>query len=172
MEIYLYRHEGAILVYDLSGPVFIAEFYRIIIKVQSYLRTPFSFFAPCHGKLGTAFGLPVNGDRSILVGKSIYRYPVSHHECRIESKTEMPYYLVLIGLVLILPEEIGSTGKCHLIDIALHLFFCHAEAIVRKSDCLFIRIHRYIDPVLFSLGSLILSDKAQFFKLGDRIASV
>ena len=106
------------------------------------------------------------------VGSGIDGHLVGHHESGIEAEAEVSDDLVLVGLVLILLQEIRRTGKGHLVDVAVDLFFGHAQAVILYLDGLFVRIHRNIDPVMLLCRRLIFSDEGQLLKLRYCVAAV
>lgn len=51
--------------------------------------------------------------------------------------------LILIGLVLILLQEILCSRKCDLVDVLIHFFHGHTEAVIGEGDRLIVGIHRH-----------------------------
>ena len=125
-----------------------------------------------HLIIASVFRCPEHRLCTLLIRKRIYGDLVGDHEGRIKAQTEMPYDLVLICLILVFPDEVGSSGKCHLIDIGIHLVIIHSYSVILKGYSPFIRIHRDVYPVgLISLRR-ILSYERKLFKLCHRIAAV
>ena len=166
------RHESAVFLDDLSGPVFIAEFGAVLIHVKGDLRADSILVAGIHPELGSSLGLPVNGLRILLPGQGIDGHSVRHHEGRIEAQTEMTDDLVLIGLVLILLQECLGAGKGDLVDVLLHLVHGHAETIILDDDGLLLGIDRYLHLIVGIGRLLVFAHQRQLLQLCDGVAAV
>ena len=82
---------------------------------------------------------------------------MSYHECRIKTKTEMTYDLVLISLILILLQKVSSTRKCDLIDIFFNLVGSHTDTVINDLDGLFFLVDPYFDLILITFGLVKLA---------------
>ena len=57
---------------------------------------------------------------------------VGYHECGIEAQSEMADDLIVIGLVLVFLQKIGSAGESDLVDVFFYLILCHAETVINE----------------------------------------
>ena len=128
------RHEGAVLVQDLSRPVLIGEFGAVVIQIKRHSGAALLPVAVPHLKFHAAVGFPVHRDGLRLVGQGIDGHPVRHHEGGVEAQAEVADDLVVVRLVLVLLQEILRAGEGDLVDVLIHLIRRHADAVVREAD--------------------------------------
>ena len=171
-KINLCRHEGTIFFNNFSCLIFITEFQHILIQEQRNCSTNLCLIAFLHVKLSAAVTLPVYRLCPFLPGKRINMHFISHHKCRIKSKSEMTNDLVLVRLILILFNKVCGTGKSNLIDIFFYFIRCHTNTVIDKLQRLLFRINQHLNLPLVILGKCILTHHIQFFQLRDRITSV
>ena len=159
----LHRHKGAVLGNHFPCPVLIGELHALLVQKESNLGTHCVSCALSHGKLRASVTLPVNRLCSLFIGKGINVHLISHHKCRIEAQSKMPDDLVLVGLVLVLSQEVRSAGECDLIDIFLHFLRRHAKTVVDEFQSLLIRVHHNLHLGLVLVRKTVLSHHIQFF---------
>ena len=168
----LHRHERTVFGDDLPGAVLVGEFQALLIEEQGDLCT-YGLSGACrHGEFRTPITLPVNRLCSFLIGKSIDVDLVRHHKCRIKTQAEVSDDLILIGLVLILRQEIRSPGKCDLVDVFFHFLRGHAKTVIDEFQSLLIRIYQNLHLRFIFIRKSILSHHVQLLQLGDGIASI
>ncbi len=97
---------------------------------------------------------------------------VSHHERGVKSESEMPYYLIFGGLILIFLEKFRRAREGDLRNVFLHLVGRHADAVIDEFERLFVGICDHLYIRLIIIGELILSDHVELFKLRNRVAAV
>ena len=97
---------------------------------------------------------------------------VRHHKGGVEAQSEVADDLILIGLVLVLLQEIRSAGEGNLVDVLLYLVCGHSKTRINEFQRLFLGIHHHPNHVLEILGIGVLSDEIQLFQLGNGIAAV
>ena len=107
-----------------------------------------------------------------LIGQRVDGHAVCDHESGVKAQAEMTDDLVIIGLVLILLQEILRAGKGDLVDVLVHLVLSHAETIVCEADAFLVGADLYLDRILFSLRLAEIADQGQLLQLRDRVAAV
>ena len=98
---------------------------------------------------------------AVPVGERVDGHLVGHHERGVEAQSEMTDDLVLVGLVLVLLQEILGAGEGDLVDVLLHLVGGHAQAVIGEGDGLRVRIHLHQNLVLHVLGLRVLAHQLQ-----------
>ena len=76
------------------------------------------------------------------------------------------------GLLLILGNEVQSSGESDLIDILIDLLGCHTDSVILEYDSLCIVIVDNVDLVVFAVGNICLAEFNQSFKLSHCISAV
>ena len=80
--------------------------------------------------------------------------------------------LILIGLVLVLLDEIRRTGKSDLVDILLHLVRRHTDTVINKLERLLLRVHDHLNLRLITVGQGIFPHHVQLLQLRNCITAV
>ena len=171
-QIDLCRHKGTVFLDNLSGLILIAELQAVFIDQQRDLCTDLGPRALFHIEFRTAVTLPVYRLRAFLPGQRVDMHLVRHHKRRIEAQTEMSDDLILIGLVLVLLDEIRRTGKSDLVDILLHLVRRHTDTVINKLERLLLRVHDHLNLRLITVGQGIFPHHVQLLQLRNCITAV
>ena len=137
-ETYRHRQELAVFFQQVQDPDLIQELFCVIRDVQDDIRAALRLFPLFKREFGVAVALPVHCG-SILIGFCEYLHTVRHHEGGIESEAEMADQLGRVSL-LVFVQELAGSGKCYVVDVALHLVGGHADALVGDDEQLFLLI--------------------------------
>ena len=70
--------------------------------------------------------------------------------------------LLLTCLVLVLLQEVGSTGKSDLIDVFLYFFCRHTKTVIDKGKGLVLRADDNLDLCLIVFREFVFSHHIQF----------
>ena len=70
--------------------------------------------------------------------------------------------LIFIGLIFIFIQEILCAGKSNLVNVLLHFFLSHANAVICHGNSLVRRVHNYLNLVLHILRLFKLPHQLQF----------
>ena len=114
----------------------------------------------------------MNGLRPFLIGQRIDRNLMRYHERGIKAQSEMSDNLILIRLILVLVQEILSSGERNLVNIFLHLIRGHTDSVIDELNGLLVRIHANLNLILIILGQNRLSDQLQLLQLRDCVRTV
>ncbi len=171
-KINLHRHERTVLIDDGANFPLIVVLQAVIIQVQRDLCSMAFLAAFAHLIFRTAVAYPVHRLGILLIGKGINLHQICHHERGIEAQTEVSDDLVIVGLVLILLDEIRRTGEGDLVDVLFNLFLGHTDTVVAEGNGLLLRIHGHIHSALVILRLLPLADERQLLQLCHRIAGI
>ena len=114
----------------------------------------------------------MNRHGAVLVRQGINVHLVGHHESGIEAQTKMSDDLILVGFVLILLQELRSSGKRDLRDVLFHLIGGHTDTVIDELQRFLVRIHNHFDLALVILRKRILAHDLQLFQLCDGVAAV
>ena len=83
-----------------------------------------------HIEFGATIAGPVNRSSPLFIGKGIDGYLVRYHKCGVEAQSEVSDDLIVIGLVLVLLNEVRCTGKGDPVDVFLHFIGRHTETVI------------------------------------------
>ena len=108
----------------------------------------------------------------LLIGKGIDGNLVGYHECGIETKSEMTYDLVIVCFILVFFNEIGSAGKCDLVDVLFHFVCGHSETVIGEGHRLLLGTYDYVDACFVIKRCFVLAHHFKFFQFRDGVASV
>ena len=105
------------------------------------IRTAIRLFHFSDFKFGRTVASPLHRLSTFLITACNDIYTLTHHECRVETKTEVTDNCICI--ILIAFKEVSSTREGNLIDILFNLFGRHTNTAVAdgKRLCLGINLH-------------------------------
>ena len=165
-------HERTVFVKNFAAAVFITEFITLIVEVKSNCCTTLCFVTIFHIKFCTTITFPVNWCSAFFIRKSINSNLISNHKCRIETKSEMTYNLLITCFVFILFHESSSTRKSNLIDVFVYFVLCHTNTIINKGKSLVSRINTNFYFILLIVSFFKFTHNRKLFQLCYSIASV
>ena len=118
--------------------------------MEHNVSTTISLFYLSDFKFGRTVASPLHRLSSFLITARNDVYALTHHECRVETKTEVTDDGICI--VLIAFKEVGSAREGNLIDILFNLLGRHTNTTVAdgKRLCLSINLHLYGQVAKFS----------------------
>ena len=155
-EGYLHGQELAVLAQQPFYRSVLEVLTELIVDVQHDVRTAFGFDGLFHRVLRRALATPMNGFHHFtiltiftilgLVTEREDLHFLAHHERRVETETEMSdntgtLYIVLCHFVLL--NKLFRAGESDLIDVLVHFFGGHADAVIRNGQRLFLLIYFY-----------------------------
>ena len=166
------RHEGAVLLDDLTHLPLVIILETIIVQVECDGGTDGFLVAIGHLIFCTAVAGPVNRRRILLIRQGVDVDLICDHEDTVEAEAEVSDDLIIVGLILILVDEVRRTGEGNLIDILLDLLCGHTDTVILEGDGLMLGIDDHIDSALIICRLRPLADEAQLLQLRDRITCV
>ena len=171
-QIDLGRHEAAVLVNHLAGAIVIRELHAVLRQMEGNGRSDLLPVGLLHGELAAAVALPVNGLRSLLIGKRINGDKRRYHERRIEAQSEVADDLIVVRLILVFIHEGFRTGEGNVVDILLHLIRGHAKSVIGNLNGLALGIQNHVNSCLPALRKLRFSHHFQLLQLCNCIAAI
>ena len=171
-DIDLDRHEGAVLLDDLTHLPLVIVLETVIVQMEGDGGTDGLLVAVGHLILGAAVAAPVNRRCILLIGQGVDVDLICDHEDTVEAEAEVSDNLIIVGLILILVDEVGRTGEGDLIDVLLDLLFRHTDTVILEGDGLMLGIDDHIHSALIVRRLRPLTDEAQLLQLRDRITCV
>ena len=171
-QIDLGRHEAAVLVNHLAGTIVIRELHAVLRQMEGNGRSDLLPVGLLHGELAAAVALPVNGLRSLLIGKRIDGDKRRYHERRIEAQSKVTDDLIVVRLILVFIHEGFRTGEGNVVDIFLHLVRCHAKSVIGNLNGLALGIQNHVDSCLPALRKLRFPHHFQLLQLCNGIAAI
>ena len=112
--------------------------------------------------------------RSILLeGFCIDTDLIRHHECGIETETEMSDDAAGIrALFLILLNEVHRAGESDLIDVLIDFLFRHTDTIIGKLDRSRLTVIVDMELIIICIFFYCFAEIHKSLKLGDRVRAV
>jgi hypothetical protein len=123
-----HRHEVAVGFDQLPDAGGFGVLFFALHQVQGDGGAHGATFRGAEGEFRGAVTAPVDGIGPFLVGEGVDLHLGGHHKGGVEAQTKVADDGVFCGGVLILFDEILSTGEGHLVDVLLHLVSGHADA--------------------------------------------
>ena len=166
------RHEGTVLVQNLTHTILVCELNAFVIQKQRDLGSWFGFASLLHIVLGTAVACPVYGHGAFFIGKGIDMNLIRHHERRIEAQAKMTDHLIVGRLVLILFKEFRRTRKCDLGNVFLDFVRRHSDTVIDEFKGFGFRIDQHADLRLIVLREGVFSHYLELFQLCNGVTAV
>ena len=153
--------EAAVLLQQGLDLRILGVFERILREVQHDGRAAVACLVSLlHLELGRPGAAPMYGFRTLFIGFRENLDLVRHHECRVESQSEMSDN----GLVLILLHELLGAREGDLVDVFVHLLGRHADAAVGHGERFLLLVGGDADRHVAQIA-LGLADRREGFQL-------
>ena len=157
-----YRQEAAILFQKLVDTRLFKEFLGIVVEVKHYVGASRSLIGFAHFVFRRTVASPKHSLSTFLIRKRMYFHLLRHHECRVETQTEVTDDG--IGAILIFGKEFFSTRESDLVDVFIYIFGIHAYTHIThgESACLFVDAYGNLQVAEFTF---IFADRWERFEL-------
>ena len=154
-------HKTAILLEYFPKTRFRRKLLTFLPKIKGNCSPVFLSGAVRHPILGTAVRLPVHRCFVLAIRLGFNHHTVGNHEGGVKSEPEMSDDLIFRRLVFVSLDKILCARKSNLIDILLHFFGTHTDAVVKETDTLLLRAHFHLNPIGLILQCPVLTHQCE-----------
>ena len=148
----LNREEVAVFGEQLLNLAILEILFVLVVDMENDVGTAFGLDGRFHLIDGAAVARPMDSLGPVFIAERENLHALGDHEGGIEAQAEVADNGG--GVVLVLLNELLGTGEGNLVDVAVHLFGCHADAVVGDSECLFLLVDEdaYTKVAEFAFG--------------------